>query len=282
MSHRTLQNFVSTFLFLYIPAMNLNQAEIKYLRSLQQKKYRDSERKFLLEGWRPLQDALDSNFSIEMIAALHGASQNSEHQSTLALAQNHGIPVKELKEVQLRQISDTVHSQGVVALVHQQIEAFDIKYIYSAKFMVACDNINDPGNLGTILRTCDWFGVDAVLLGEGCVSLYNEKVLRATAGSIFHLKVFEDIDLKTVLSNLKSESFKLIATALNGTPLNSSSLKEKSILILGSEAHGVNPDILQHADEILNILRFGKAESLNVGIACGIFLAHWRNQLVRK
>ncbi len=68
--------------------------------------------------------------------------------------------------------------------------------------IVACDRVNDPGNLGTILRTCDWFGVDAVLLSEGCVSLYNEKVIRATAGSIFHLKVFENIDIGMNLPNL--------------------------------------------------------------------------------
>jgi len=262
--------------------MKLTQAEIKYLRSLQQKKYRDVERKFLLEGWRPLRDALESNFSIELIAALPGTSQNSEHQSTLALAKNRDIPIKELKEVQLRQISDTVHSQGIIALVHQQVESFDTKYFRSAKFIVACDNISDPGNLGTILRTCDWFGVDAVLLSEGCVSLYNEKVVRATAGSIFNLKVFENLELRTAVFNLKSESFRLIATALNGKALNSSSPQEKSILILGSEAHGVNPDILRQADEVLSIPRFGKAESLNVGIACGIFLANWRNQLAGK
>jgi TrmH family RNA methyltransferase len=262
--------------------MNLTQIEIKYLRSLQQKKYRDVERKFLVEGWRPLRDALESGFRIEMIALLSGTKQNSEHQSALALAKNHDIPVKEMKEVQLRQISDTVHSQGVVALVHQQIETFDIKILTAAKFIVACDNVSDPGNLGTILRTCDWFGVDAVLLSEGCVSLYNEKVVRATAGSIFHLKVFENLDLKAALSHLQAESFRLIATALEGKSLNSSIPQKKSILILGSEAHGVNPDILQHADELLSIPRFGKAESLNVGIACGIFLAHWRNQLIEK
>ena len=262
--------------------MNVTQSEIKYLRSLQQKKYRAAERKFLLEGWRPLQDALDSNSSIEMIAALPVTNQNSEHQSTLALAKNRKIPIKELKEAQLRQISDAVHSQGFVALVHQQIQIFDIKYLRSAKLIVACDTISDPGNLGTILRTCDWFGVDTVFLSEGCVSLYNEKVVRATAGSIFHLKVFENLDLKTVLSNLKSESFRLIATALDGKLLNSSSLQEKSILILGSEAHGVNPDILQQADDVLSIPRFGKAESLNVGIACGIFLANWKNLPIRK
>ena len=262
--------------------MNLTQSEIKYLRSLQQKKYRDVERKFLLEGWRPLQDALESNTLIEMIAVLPGTSQTSEHQSILARAKNRNIPIKELKQVQLQQISDTIHSQGIVTLVCQQVEAFDTKYLRSAKFIVACDNVSDPGNLGTILRTCDWFGVDAVLLSEGCVSLYNEKVVRATAGSIFHLKVFENLDFKTAISHLQSESFRLIATALDGKPLNSSISHEKSILLLGSEAHGVNSDLLRMADEVLSIPRFGKAESLNVGIACGIFLAHWRNQSLRK
>ncbi len=262
--------------------MNLTQSEAKYLRSLQQKQYRDTERKFLLEGWRPLKDALESDFHIEMIAALPGTNQNSEHQSVLALAKNHDIPVKELKEVQLKQISDAVHSQGVIALVHQHVEPFDAKYLHSEKCIVVCDTVSDPGNLGTILRTCDWFGIDVVLLSEGCVSLYNEKVVRATAGSIVHLKVFENIDLKKALPLFQSERFKVIATALDGTPLHSSTLQEKSILILGSEAHGVNPDILQQADEVVSIPRFGKAESLNVGIACGIFLAHWRNQPVRK
>jgi RNA methyltransferase, TrmH family len=262
--------------------MNVTQSEIKYLRSLQQKKNRDAERKFLLEGWRPLKDALESDFHIEMIAALPGANQNSHHQSVLALAKNRNIPVKELKEVQLKQISDAVHSQGIIALVHQRIEIFDREYLQSAKFIIACDTVSDPGNLGTILRTGDWFGVDAVLLSEGCVSLYNEKVVRATAGSIFHVKVFENIDFKTALPSLQSESFKVIATALDGKPIHSSAVQEKSILLLGSEAHGVNPDILQQADEVVSIPRFGKAESLNVGIACGIFLAHWRNQKVRR
>ena len=262
--------------------MNCTQSEIKYLRSLQQKKYRDAEGKFLLEGWRPLRDALESNFIIEMIALVPGADRNAEQQSILALAKKRSILLKELKEFQLRQISDAVHSQGVVALVRQHTETFDPKIFQSTKFIVVCDHINDPGNLGTILRTCDWFGVDAVLLSEGCVSLYNEKVVRATSGSIFHLRIIEHLDLKTTLSHLQSENFKCVATAMDGKPLTSFAPNEKCILVLGSEAHGVNPEILHLADEVLSIPRFGKAESLNVGIACGIFLSHWRNQTIRK
>jgi TrmH family RNA methyltransferase len=162
--------------------------------------------------------------------------------------------------------------------VQQQIEPFDAKIIRPAHLVVACDRITDPGNLGTILRTCDWFGTDTVLLNEGCVSLYNDKVVRSTAGSIFHLQVFENIDLDIVLPNLKSEGFKVIATALNGKMLKACSLPEKIVFLLGNEAQGVNPQLIQQADAVVSISRYGQAESLNVGIACGIFLEHWRNR----
>jgi len=256
----------------------LTQSEIKYLRSLQQKKFRDAERKFLLEGWRPLRDALHSSFHIEMIAVLSEASQKPEHRPVLALARERGISIKEIKEIQLKQISDAVHSQGVVALVCRQEMTFNPKCFQSAHLLVACDRISDPGNLGTIVRTCDWFGADAVFLNKGCVSLYNDKVIRSTAGSIFHLSVFEDIDFNIVLANLKSEGFKIIATALNGKPLKTFSLPEKVVLLLGNEALGVDPQLILQADSIVSITRYGQAESLNVGIACGIFLEHWRDR----
>jgi RNA methyltransferase, TrmH family len=259
--------------------MYLNQSEIKFLRSLQQKKNRDVEHKFLLEGWRPLHDALRSNFRIDYIAVLTEASQQPEHRPLFALARERGIIIKEIKELQLKQISDAVHTQGVIALVNQQTEPFDAKSIQSSHFIVACDRISDPGNLGTILRTCDWFSVDAVLLSEECVSLYNEKVVRSTAGSIFHVNVFENINLENALLNLKSEGFKVIVTALNGKTLKAFSLPEKAVLLLGNEAQGVSPQLIQQADAVVSIPRYGKAESLNVGIACGIFLDHWRNRL---
>jgi len=258
--------------------MYLHQSEIKYLRSLQQKKYRDAEHKFILEGWRPLHDALHSSFHIEYIAALASESEKHEHRAILALARERRIPIKELKEMQLKQVSDTVHSQGVIALVHEQIKLFDLQNIKSAHLLVACDRITDPGNLGTILRTCDWFGADAVLFSKGCVSLYNDKVVRSTAGSIFHLPVFENIDLDIALPNLKSEGFKIIATTLNGKTLKTYSLPEKVVLLLGNEAQGVNLQLIQQADAVVSIQRYGQAESLNVGIACGIFLEHWRNR----
>ena len=258
--------------------MNLTQSELKYLRSLQQKKYRDIERKFLLEGWRPLSDALHSNFQIELVAATKDALHKSEYQSLIKLAEERHIAIRELKEIQLAQLSDTVHSQGIIALVHQKKVELNADALRSANIIVACDRINDPGNLGTILRTCDWFGVDAVLLNENCVSLYNEKVVRATAGSIFHLKIFENVDLITTLPDFKSAGFKVTATTLDGKSIFATELPDKIILLLGSEAHGLDPVLKSESDEVVSIPCFGKAESLNVGIACGVFLAQWRSR----
>lgn len=263
--------------FLYF-IVNLTLTELKFLRSLQQKKVRDATHKFLLEGWRPLLDALNSDFCIEMIGVLPGTVRNSEQRESLALAEKRRIPVKELKEKQLKQISDSVHSQGIVALVCQKGKAFDPGRLQSSRFIVACDRVSDPGNLGTILRTCDWFGVDAVLLSPGCVALYNEKVVRSTAGSIFHLDVYEDINLVAALADLKSYGFLLIGSALDKKPFRSYSFPAKTVLLLGSEAHGISPELMRQSDDLLSIPRIGRAESLNVGIACGILLAHWRNQ----
>ncbi len=258
--------------------MNLALAELKFLRSLQQKKFRETSRKFLLEGWRPLIDALHSDFTVELIAVLPEAARKPEHREVIALARNHKIPVKDLSAKQLSQISDSVHSQGVLALVRQKANAFDAGALQTARFIVACDRLSDPGNMGTIVRTCDWFGVDAVLMNAGCVSLYNDKVIRSTAGSIFHLNVFEGVDLGSATRDLKSRGFTILGSTLEGKPVQSFTYPKKTVLLLGSEAHGISPDLTREADELLCIQRVGRAESLNVGIACGILLAQWRHQ----
>ena len=259
--------------------MNLTQAEVKYLSALQQKKFRDQERKFLLEGWRPVLDALQSSFHIDYLAALPDAMQKPEHAGVAQLASDRKIAIKELKEAQLRRISDTVHSQGIVALVSQQLPPLDPSAFRLANFIVACDRIGDPGNLGTIIRTCDWFKVDALLLGTGCVSLYNEKVIRSTAGSIFHLPIFEDVDLQQSFSAFGDLGFKVVTTVIDGNSLDDVRLPSKTILVLGNEARGVDPTLNRAADTAFTIPKYGKAESLNVGIACGIILAQWRSQM---
>ena len=259
--------------------MRLTKTQVKYLHSLSQKKIRSSEQKFILEGWRPLTDALASDFKIELIAATEEQSADPRFAGLTDRARGKKIPVFSLTEAELKYLSETVHAQGVLALVEQRRWTFDEVDVKSMKRIVACDGIGDPGNLGTILRTCDWFGMDAVLLGKGCVDLYNEKVVRSTAGSILHLPILEDISLLHELPKFKQNGFSLLATALDGNVLGRGfSFPLKSVLILGSEAHGVSSDIFSLADETITIPSYGKAESLNAGIACGIIIAQWRNE----
>jgi TrmH family RNA methyltransferase len=210
---------------------------------------------------------------MEFIAITKEAGEKAEFQEIFELAAKRHVQVREIKETQLERISGTVHSQGIIAVINQNDDAFNPGSFWNAKLIVVCDRISDPGNLGTILRTCDWFGVDAVLLNEDCVSVYNEKVIRSTAGSIFHLKIYEDIVLRKALADLKSADFKIVATAAGGKSVFTAAVSGKTVLLLGNEAHGLDPGITALADEVLGIPRIGSGESLNAGVACGIFLA---------
>jgi TrmH family RNA methyltransferase len=256
--------------------VRITKTELKYLRSLTAKKFRDEERKFLLEGWRPLHDALHSDFHVVSIYTIEARTLSSEQESILAFAASQRIPVQEVSEIELHQISSTVNAQGVVAVMEQKEKAFSFDPFHKAAFVVALDEVSDPGNLGTILRTCDWFGVDAVLLGQGCVSLYNEKVVRSTSGSIFHLPIYEDVDLVKTLPELKNNGFTVVSTVMDGEPLTHTSLQDKTVLVLGNEAHGMSEAVKRISDRQVSIPRFGNAESLNVGVACAVFLSQWR------
>jgi TrmH family RNA methyltransferase len=259
--------------------MQLTKTQVKYLHSLSQKKIRSSEQKFILEGWRPLVDALASDFKIELIAVTEEQSADPRFAGLADRAREKKIPFYSLSNAELKYLSETVHPQGVLALVEQRRWTFDGLDVKSLKRIVACDAVTDPGNMGTILRTCDWFGIDAVLLGKGCVDMYNEKVIRATAGSILHLPILENISLIHELPKFKQNGFSLLATALDGKILDRGYLfPAKSMLILGSEAHGVSGEIFSLADETVTIPSYGKAESLNAGTACGIIIAQWRIQ----
>lgn len=255
--------------------MHVSKNEIKYLHSLSQKKVRQAEKKFILEGWRALKEALNSSWAIEFVAVLQHFLENPDYAKTLSDLEERKIPVKELTELELKKIADTVHSQGIIALTHQKAFTLNDNVLKQASLVVAVDSVSDPGNLGSIVRSADWFGVDAVLLGKGCVELYNEKVVRSTVGSVFHLPIIEGVDLQHVLPEMRKNNFWVMAASADGKePYTLAATKAKNVLVFGNEAHGVAKEIRARADAVVKIPKFGRAESLNVGVACGIFLAH--------
>ena len=255
----------------------LSLNERKYLHSLSQKKIRHAERKFLLEGWRALREALNSPSAIEMVVVQPRYLLDPDYQKIISEIRARRIPLKEGSELEFQKIADTVHSQGVVALVRQQEHRLDEPAFKRGSLLLALDAVADPGNLGTVLRSAAWFGVDGVLLGKGSVELYNEKVVRSTVGALFHMPVVEGVELEQVLPSLKQEGFLIVAASgAAPTVYTEMPVRSKIVIVLGSEAHGVGKGILKEAEMVVKIPRYGNAESLNLGVACGILLAYIR------
>ncbi len=261
--------------------MHASKSELTLIRSLSQKKFRETEDKFIVEGWRSVHDALHSSYKIELAVVLQNHVEENAHEEVLDRLRELRIPVKEITEKELNQISETVHSQGIVAVARKKKLTIGDILGGKKRLIVMGDSIADPGNLGSIVRCCDWFGVDALLLSQGCVELHNEKVVRSSTGSLFHVQVVEDVDCSDVLHQLKKQSFAIIATA-GDAPSEYTKIDpaRKICLIFGSEAHGVSKEVHKTADLIVKIPKFGQAESLNVGVTCGIILAHLRMRSV--
>ena len=252
--------------------MRLTKSEIKYLRSLARKKVRTEEGKFILEGWKPVGEALGSAFEIEMVAVSEG-NDNPEHHAVLTAARSRSVPVRELTARELRQVTDTATAQGVVALVRQRRFELTDRLLHGTKLVVVCDAVNDPANLGSIIRSSDWYGVDLVVVSCGSVSLYNEKVVRSTAGSLFHVQVVEEVELTEALPRLRRAGFHIAAAEAGASePVDAVAGLDRVALVLGNEAHGVRPEVRALADRAVSIPRYGKAESLNVGVAAAILL----------
>jgi TrmH family RNA methyltransferase len=262
--------------------MHLTKNELKFLRSLAQKKVRKAEKKFIIEGWRAVRSVLQSPSKIELVAMVQRYLDDPDYRVLLAQLEERGCIVRELTEPELSLVADTVHAQGVVAVVAQRASALDAHLLARGSLVVLADSLQDPGNLGSVIRSSDWFNADALILGEGCVDLYNEKVVRSTVGSIVHLPILEHADLRQEIDRLKRAEFTVIALSGDGKDIYTDIPSGKTAVILGSEAHGVSRELRTLADAVVRIPRYGRAESLNVGVACGIVLAHLRTQHERK
>jgi len=271
--------FVFSFpIFYIIYTMNsfelISLSRLKSYSKLLQKKYRQTDGKFLVEGIHLVEEALKSDWEVEAIVVSdHGLVKEIGKLESWDVRQD--IELLECSEREFNKLTDTVTSQGIVAVVkikYNTLEGFWEK-LPERSIIVALDDVADPGNIGTILRTCDWFGVDGVVLSENSVELYNSKVIRSTMGAIFHLPVFIDVDLRSTIQDARKAGFNVITTVLDGgKPLNKFSFPERSIIVFGNETHGISKEIEQMADASITIPKYGKAESLNVAISCGIIL----------
>ena len=231
---------------------------IKQTKKLLQKKYRKNS--YLIEGWHLLEEAQKAGAQIEQIFVTEEGLGRLGHSDRVKLVS---------PEV-LAELSDSVTPQGVVAQL--SLPQQELAGQLSGKFLVL-EDVQDPGNVGTMIRTADAAGYDGVFISEKTADIYNMKVLRAMQGSHFHLPVYR-MDMGTLVEHFKSNQIPIYATTLSE---NSVDYKEMTIpssfaLIMGNEGQGISDFMADQADQLIHISMPGQAESLNVAVAAGILL----------
>ena len=253
--------------------MTLSRETLKKIAQLKTKKGRNKQGRFLIEGVRLCEEAVKSAWEIESLLYTGDAAENPRVKALLQNAEKREIELCQIRASNLNRISDTVTSQGIAGVAKISDFTADQLFQRRPEFILALDSIKDPGNLGTLIRTADAFGVDGVILSKDCVDLFNSKVVRSTMGSMFHVPIMTEIDLQDFLLDLKNRNFKILLTELKeGKNLEGLDLSGKFCLVMGSEAEGVSKDLIRLGDHLVKIPLWGKAESLNVAVACGILL----------
>ena len=251
-----------------------NNPKVKYLRRLGDRRFREREGKFVVEGTRFVEEALASAFPVEMLAYSEPDEANQRRRAVLAKAAARGVACLEIEPRLFKELADTVTPQGVLAVVERRwTRLSDLRPKAAAWLLVLADGVQDPGNLGGILRSADAANADGLILLKGTADIYNPKALRATMGSIFHLPVFQNVALEEVKEFFKQQQIKLIAgTPGQGQALYHCDLTVSCALLAGSEAAGPQTETRAAAAEQAQIPMPGQAESLNVAVSTGIML----------
>ncbi len=235
---------------------------VKEWKKLKSRKGREKAGAFIIEGPHLIEEAL--NHHAEVTDLIIEESFRVPHEWHTG-----NVTTWLATDAVIKELTDTETPQGIVAIVQLQKEKHELN---PEGTYILVDGIQDPGNLGTIIRTADSSGADGVILGQGSVDVYNSKVLRSTQGSIFHMPILKG-DLNDWIPKLKEKNIKVYGTALEGgIPYTDEKPDGGYALILGNEANGVHPDLLAQTDRNLYVPIYGKAESLNVAVAAGILL----------
>jgi RNA methyltransferase, TrmH family len=238
----------------------VSKNQIKLITSLDQKKFRQKHKLFIAEGVKVIQELLLSNIELEHLYVTEDVfGKSHENHTTL------------ITETELRKISCLSTPNNCLAV----FKIPDEKEQSENGLIVALDDIRDPGNFGTIIRLCDWFGIEQIICSEQTVDVYNPKVIQSTMGSIARVNV-SYVNLANYLTSTKKTVF---GTFMTGRNVYTEKLPADAVLVLGNEANGISIEVEQLITQKLAIPRFGaikKTESLNVATATAIFLSEFK------
>lgn len=238
----------------------LHKSEAKYIQSLCQKKQRQEERRFLAEGNKLVDEMLQTGYPMHRIyATASWAEQHTAHASLITV----------VTDAELERISNLQTPNEVLAVAEQKPPVKEP--VFSNRFTLMLDGIQDPGNLGTIIRIADWFGISQVIASEDTVELYNPKVIQATMGSFLRVQCW----YQSLPSVLTTVSVPVYGALLEGKNMYSFGSVKEGILVIGNESKGIRPETIPFIKEAVTIPRSGGAESLNAAVATGILLSHF-------
>lgn len=250
-----------------------NNPLVKKMAQLLQKKYRQETGYFLVEGLRTVEEAVEAG---QVQSLFYVPEEGERLQKLLHKAAAASIKIYEINSQVLAKISDTTTPQGIVACTKQQRTSLKGMAEVAARAagpLVVVDRLQDPGNLGTLLRTADAVGAAGMIVLAGTVDVFSSKVVRASMGSLFHVPVCGPIDEEELIDWCSKQGIRMAATTLEASrSIYQADLTGKLALVIGNEANGVSENLLQQSSLQLHIPMPGKAESLNAAMAAGIIL----------
>lgn len=250
----------------------LSKALIKRISSYKESKYRNQDKVFVVEGVKVVNELLNSCFEIETICALR---QWLDDNSKSIINKTNNII--EVSGDELKKISSFSTPNQVLAVVKTPSPK---EVVFKDKLVIALDQINDPGNLGTIIRIAHWFGIEDIICSENTVDQFNPKTIQSTMGSLFRVNVSYH-NLKSYLQNLPKDYPIYGAVVENGENVYEKQVQKHGIIIIGSESHGISNEILPLINNPITIPNFSinqKAESLNASIATGIIVSEFKRR----
>ena len=239
----------------------LTKADIKYIKSLQVKKYRKQEQSFIVQGAKSVLELLASDFET---VSVYGTEE------FLSNVKSPGVSLQAVKEKDLDGLGEFQTNNTALAVA--RIKENKPVAPGPREFALVLDDIRDPGNLGTIIRTADWYGINKIIASTETADFYNPKVISSTMGSFTRVAIFYT-DLENYLSKSKLTVY---GTYLNGEDVHKVRFDSTGLIVIGNESHGINPKLEPFISNKITIPRYGKAESLNAGIATAVICDNLR------
>jgi TrmH family RNA methyltransferase len=243
--------------------LSISASTIKHIRALQQKKFRKENGLFVVEGVKTVQELVSSSFEIDSIYCTETLGFLDNIESELV----HIVKKKELERI------SSLRNPNKILAVAKIPEAKSIDW--NAALILVLDGINDPGNVGTIIRTAKWFGVETIICSVDCADAYDGKVVQSTMGALFHVHIHYR-NLAEVTEECQKNDFNVIGAAMNGDSIYKHPKSGNNVLVIGSESHGISDAVLEKCNGLVSIPNNEteqKVESLNAGIATSILLS---------